>query len=76
MVQLFFDNFAFDNSIIGISLDDRVIYCYEYMIEELMAETDWNVETAMDWIECNVIGILSSCSDKPPLIVSYCTGSY
>lgn len=71
-----FDNFAFDNSIIGVTLDNRVIYCYDSMVEELMEETDWSVEEAMDWIDYNVAATLSDCTDSLPLIVSYCVGSY
>ena len=34
-----FDNYAYDNSIIGVTLDGRAIYLFEDMVMELMEET-------------------------------------
>ena len=47
---LVFDNFAYDNSIIGTTLDGRVIYCYEKMVEEYMIEEECSYEEAVEWI--------------------------
>lgn len=67
-----FDNYAYDNSIIGVTLDDRVIYAYESMVKELMDETGWDEMSAMDWISYNVIGSLGYHDVKVPVIVSTC----
>lgn len=32
------ENSSFDNSIIGVTLDDKLIYDYDKMIEELMED--------------------------------------
>lgn len=64
-----FDNYAYDNSIIGITLDDRVIYAYENMVEELMEETGWDEIECIEWIEHNAIGAVPYAGDKAPLIV-------
>jgi hypothetical protein len=65
-----FDNQAYDNAIIGVSLDGRVIYSFEGMIEELMSDEGWDALTAIEWIEYNTIRALPYCGDKAPIIVS------
>jgi hypothetical protein len=73
---LIFEDYAYDNSIIGVTLDDRVIYGYELMVRELMADTGWDELSAMDWIEYNAIGALGQSDSKLPVVVSLCTGCY
>jgi hypothetical protein len=65
-----FDNYAYDNSIIGVTLDGRVIYAYELMVKELMDETGWDEMSAMDWISYNAIGRSNHNDVKVPIIVS------
>ena len=69
--SMVFDNPAYDNSIIGISLDGRVIYAYELMVAELMSDNDWSETDCMDWIDYNSTQGISSCENKLPIIVSY-----
>jgi hypothetical protein len=33
-----FDNMSYDGSIVGVTTDERVVYDYDKMIEELMSE--------------------------------------
>jgi hypothetical protein len=66
---LVFDNFAYDNSIIGITLDGRVIYCYEKMIEEYMIEEECSYEEAVEWIDYNTIRSLPYAGEKAPVIM-------
>lgn len=63
-----FDNLAYDNSIIGISTDGRVIYSFTKMIEELMTDNDWTELEAIEWIEYNTIRSLSYFSYNAPII--------
>lgn len=65
-----FDNYAYDNSIIGVTLDDRVIYAYEDMVVELMEETGWDELSCVEWIDYNTVRAVGCCGDKPPMIVS------
>ena len=74
-----FENMSYDNSIIGITTDDRVVYDYDLMIAELMQRENWSYEEAVEWIEYNTIRALSYCpSDKAPIImyrfedINYC----
>ena len=66
---LVFDNHAYDNSIIGVSLDGRVIYCFERMVEELMSDENWDELDAIEWIEYNTIRALPYAGDKAPMVV-------
>ena len=68
--SIVFDNYAYDNSIIGTTLDDRVIYVYEDMVHELIEETGWDELSTVDWIDYNTIRATPYCGDKAPVIVS------
>ena len=67
---LVFDNYAYDHSIIGVSLDCRAIYSFEKMVEELMLDEGWGELTAIEWIEYNTIRVLPYGGEKTPIIVS------
>jgi hypothetical protein len=64
-----FDNLAYDNSIIGLTIDGRVIYNFELMVEELMNDEVWSEIEAIEWIECNTIRALPYAGKKGPMIV-------
>lgn len=66
---LVFDNQSYDNSIIGITLDGRVIYAYEKMVEEYMEDNDCNEEDAYDWIDYNTMRSLPYAGSKAPMVV-------
>ena len=63
-----FDNASYDNSIIGISTDGRVIYSFTKMVEELMTDNEWTELEAIEWIEYNTIRALSYMSGNTPII--------
>lgn len=65
-----FDNHSNDNSIIGITLDGRVIYSIEAMIREFADEECCTDLEAIEWIEYNTVRTLPYAGDKAPLIVS------
>lgn len=66
---LVFDNHSYDNSIIGVTLDGRVIYGFELMVQELMNDTNWDESTAAEWIEYNTIRSLPYFGENAPIIV-------
>ena len=65
-----FDNAAYDNSIIGVTLDGRAIYDYDLMVEEFATDNECSAEDAMEWVEFNTIRALPYAGDSAPLIVS------
>lgn len=64
-----FDNYAYDNSIIGTTFDGRAIYDFDKMVEELMTDECWTEDEAIDWIEFNTIRALPYGGEKAPMIV-------
>lgn len=64
-----FDNYAYDNSIIGTTLDGRVIYSYESMIEELMNDEGYDELAAIEWIDYNTIRALPYAGEKAPIVI-------
>lgn len=64
-----FDNYAYDNSIIGTTFDGRAIYDFDKMVEELMNDEGWSYEDAVEWISYNTLRSLPYGGGKTPLIV-------
>ena len=64
-----FSNPSYENSIIGISYDNRVIYDYDLMIEELMKEEDLSFEDALEFLEYNTLRALPYMGGDAPIIL-------
>ena len=60
---------AYDNSIIGVTTDGRVVYDYDKMVEELMRDEEWDYEEAADWIDYNTIRSLDYAGAYAPIIM-------
>ena len=63
------DNMAYDGSIIGITTDGRIVYDYDSMVEELMADEGWSYDDAADWIDYNTIRSLQYSGPNGPIIM-------
>ena len=63
-----FSNPSYKNSIIGISKDNRVIYDYELMIQDLIEEDGISYTDAVDFIEYNTIRALSYYENAPIIL--------
>jgi hypothetical protein len=66
---LILDNASYDNSIVGITFDNRLIYSFDKMIEEYMQENNCEDIEAVEWIEYNTIRALPYMGDKAPIIM-------
>ena len=64
-----FDNMSYDGSIVGVTTDDRVVYDYDKMVEELMEDEGWSYEEAAEWINYNTIGALPFAGENAPIIM-------
>lgn len=64
-----FDNYSYDNSIIGMTFDGRAIYDFDLMVEELVNDYGMSQEEAIDWIEFNTIRALPYAGSKAPIVV-------
>ena len=64
-----FDNMSYDGSIVGVTIDGRVVYDYDKMIEELMQDEECGYEEAVDWIDYNTIRALQYAGENGPIIM-------
>ena len=60
---------GYDDALIGVSEDGRVIYDFDKMIEWLMTKYDWSEIESIDWIEYNTLRSLPYFGDKAPIIM-------
>lgn len=60
---------SFDNSIVAVDYDGRLIYDYDLMVEELMKQDDMSGEEAIDFIFYNTLRSLDYMTDKKKPIV-------
>ena len=63
------DNPSFDRSIIGVTTDNRVVYDYDKMIEEMMEDEECSYDDAVDWIDYNTIRSLPYLGENAPIIM-------
>ena len=63
-----FDNYAYDNSIIGVSTDGRVVYSYEKMVQELMSDEGMSEMEAIEWIDYNTIRAIPYGGEFAPIV--------
>jgi hypothetical protein len=66
---LVFDNLAYDNAIIGISSDGRVVYDYEKMIDGLIVNEEFTYEDAAEWIDYNTIRSIPYYGNMAPIVM-------
>lgn len=66
---LVFDNYSYDNSIIGVSEDDRVVYSFDKMVDELITDSGMTRDEAVEWIEYNTIRAIPYAGEFAPIIV-------
>ena len=64
-----FENPDYDDAIIGVSHDDRVVYDYDKMLEHLMSHEDMTVEEAADFISYDTIRSLSYAGPEAPIVM-------
>lgn len=64
-----FEDSSFDNSIIGVSLDGRLIYSFEKMVQEYMMDNNCDELCAIEWIEHNTLRALPYWGNKAPIVV-------
>lgn len=64
-----FDCPDYDNAIVGVSEDGRVIYDYDLMVEDLIKKDNIEAMEAIEFIEYNTIGALPSAGPHGPIIM-------
>lgn len=64
-----FNNPDYDEAIIGVSHDDRVIYDYDKMLEHLVSKENMSIEDAADFISYDTIRSLSYRGADAPIVM-------
>ena len=63
------ENPSFDNSIVGLTEDGRLVYSYDKMVRELRKDDKISTTEAMEFIDYNTIRALSYYRDRAPIII-------
>ncbi len=62
-------NYSYDDAIVGVTTDNRVVYDYDKMVEWLCENENFTEEDAIDWIEYNTIRALPYMGNRGPIIM-------
>lgn len=66
-----FDNPSFDNSIIGISTNNNIIYDLTSMVDELAEDDDMSYEEALEFIDYNTLRTIPYINEgSKPIIMT------
>lgn len=66
----FLDNPSYDNSIIAITEDGRLVYSYEKMVKEFRKENKCKRQDAIDFIEVNTKRFIPYMGELSPIIIT------
>ena len=65
-----FKDYDYASAFIGVTDDNRAVYSYEKMIDYLMNLEGWDYETAVEWVDFNVLSIHSYTGELPVIMYS------
>ena len=66
---IIFENPDYDEAIIGVSHNDRVIYSFEKMVQHLMDKDKMTEEEAIEFIEYNTIRAIPYFGPNAPIVL-------
>lgn len=64
-----FVNPDFDDAIVGITTDDRVVYDYDLMIESLAKKDSMSLDEAQEFIDYNTVRTLPYMPNAPVIMI-------
>ena len=67
--SIIFNSPDYDDAIIGVSHDDRVIYDYDKMLIHLMEHEEMDLEEAADFISYNTIRSIPYAGENAPIVM-------
>lgn len=62
---------GYDDAIIGITTDDRVVYSFYGMVESLMKSEGMSYEEAKEFIEYNAVRSLPYEENAPVIVIEF-----
>ena len=66
---IIFENPDYDEAIVGVDTDGRVVYDFDIMVECLMREDKISREDAMEFVEYNTIRSLGYVGEGAPIVM-------
>lgn len=60
----------FDEAVVGVTVDGRVVYDYDAMVQCLVDQDGMSAEEAVEFIEYNTVRSLPYAGDKAPIIMN------
>lgn len=66
---LLFENPAFDKSIVGISDDERIVYDYDSMVDELAEDDNIPYDEAVEFIDYNTMRAIPYGGEAASIII-------
>lgn len=66
---LLLDNHDFDNSIIGITEDGRIVYDYNKMVAEFAQDEECDELEAIEWLDYNTLRAIPYMGDRAPIVI-------
>ena len=64
-----FENYGYDDALIGVTEDNRAVYDFDKMVEWLCVKEGFTPEDAIEWIEYNTIRALPYAGGDAPIIM-------
>lgn len=64
-----FENYSYDDALIGVTDDNRAVYDFDKMVEWLRKTEGFSPEEAIEWIEYNTIRSLPYAGEDAPIIM-------
>lgn len=66
---IIFENYSYDDALLGVTEDGRAVYAYDLMVDWLMEYEGIPETDAIEWIEYNTMRALLYAGDKAPIII-------
>ena len=64
-----FENYSYDDALIGVTEDRRAVYDFDKMVDWLCSTEGFSYDEAVEWIEYNTIRSLPYAGDGAPIIM-------
>lgn len=64
-----FENFSYDDALIGVSEDGRAVYDYNLMVKWLVDNEKFTYLDAVEWVEYNTLRSIPYAGSKAPIVI-------
>ena len=66
---IIFENYGYDDALIGVTEDNRAVYDFDKMVEWLCRNEGFTSDEAVEWIEYNTIRALPYAGESAPIVM-------